>query len=295
MTPGELLDRLGVPWSQTTDPAYGYSGSFTPRCAFGHWSASAAGSDTSTDVLWARCYHAAVSRSGVVKLGGWQVRQGHGGEGRTTPMRLAVSGSMSLDALRAWQASGQVDDTSSAPNQYGYGVCLDNNGVGEPVSDVQWYAWCAAMATFVILAGGSSVGSVIDHSASTNRKIDLSGSPAIAVDRWWADIATHLDVLQKGPAAVTNFCVGPPAVHPDGSYAQVTELGFVYVSPAPGSKARYHGGMQDAANVKAGARCTGIAWTPDGDGYYVNTTDGYCTGFGDAPDYGSAQPDMVPG
>lgn len=192
-TPGDLLTMLGVPWSQVTSVTHGYDGSFTPRAVMGHWTAGPAGSDVSDSVLASRCYHACVSRSGVVKLGGWQSKQGHAGEGRAAPVRVAIGAQMTLDTLQYWQSSDALDDTTLA-NTYCYGVCLDNDGVGEAVPGPQWEAWCAAMAVFAVFAGGNA-GSVLDHSASTNRKIDLSASPVIDVGAWWDNVGRYVDRL----------------------------------------------------------------------------------------------------
>lgn len=288
-SPAVLLDLLGVPWVQVTDPGYGYDGSFTPRCAFGHWCASAAGSDTSEDVLWGRHYHACVSREGIVKLGGVDVRQGHGGEGRTQAMRLAVTGAMTLDLLRDWQASAQADDTSSGPNQYGYGVALDNNGTGELVPPDQWRAWCAAMAAFAVLAGGTSVGSVIDHSASTARKVDLSTSPAIDVSRWWADVATCIALLVEGPAAMnTALRIGST---PTGrGYFILAADGGVFTY----GDAVYRGGLVDYDGPHPPNGPAQDLDVTAVDGYRILTTTGQVFAFGSAGWAGSAETDLNP-
>ena len=239
-----------------------------------------------------RHYHACVSRDGTCMLGGWNVRQGHGGEGRQAPMQIARAGEMNADDIIAWQGSSIGDDTSSWPNQYGSAVCLDNNGVGETPPDVQYRNWTATVAAF-LGALGLHPGHVIDHAASTNRKVDLTAVvPILNPTRWMADIATQHALLTEGPTAVSNHCIAMD-VHPRGGYGQLTEKGYVYLN---GPGVHYHGGLQDWVGItQAGVTCTAFRFTHTGSGYYITTSDGNQHTFGDAAFHGAAAPDMVPG
>jgi hypothetical protein len=199
------LDALGVQWEQVVDPDDGYDGTFTPEVLMLHWTASAAGSDVSSHVVVINDYHCCVSRSGVAKLGGWKVRQAHGGKGRVAPIETARRGAMTVDELKAWQLSPVGDDTDSMPNRYGLSVAVDNNGVGEPVPDVQWEAFTATAAVMLDCIDRITAGYLIDHSASTNRKIDLATSPALPVDDWYRDIGHQLDRLHDIPSGAIKM------------------------------------------------------------------------------------------
>lgn len=282
-TPGELLDRLGVRWTQVTSETHGYDGTFTPRAALGHWTASAAGSNTAASVVSARSYHACAGRDAVVYLGGWRVRQGHAGEGRTAPCRLAVTGTMTLDALQDWQDSYQSDDTSSAGNQYTYGVCMDNNGVGEIPTPEQWHAWCGAMAVFTVLAGGTSAASVIDHSGYTNRKVDLSGSPAIDVGRWFTDVGVYIDLLLgEAPTVATRKAFRARSTPTGRGYYMMSTEGSMYTK----GDAVYHGGLVRPDGTRytdSPAIDFDLSYTEPGcwDGYWIFTEDGGVFSFPD--------------
>ena len=281
--PAALLAVLGVSSEQVVAPGYGYGGTFTPRACLAHWTASAAGSDTAASVVAGRCYHACTSRAGVVMLGGWQVRQGHGGEGRTSPQSLARSGRMTVADLDHWHGDPSPDDTSSGANQDFYGVCIDNDGVGERPTDVQWHAFTASLAVFVAMTGGTTPGYLADHAASTNRKIDLVSMTAAMCDA----VGHHLELLLGGPHAMTelvDLCLTPEG---DGQFILST-AGDVYTY----GRATYAGGLgnPDGTRLTSSApRC--IRAHPDG-GYYIGVADGGVFTFGGAPFHGSATNDF---
>lgn len=290
LDPGALLAQLGVPCEQVTSPTSGYDGTFTPVAVMAHWNASAAGSDTAAATVAGHDYHACVDRAGVVHLGGWKVKQAHGGSGRADPQSTARQGGMTADVWRRYHDDQAGDDNDSGANRDFYGVSIDLDGVGEVAGDAQWYGYTSALAVFLHMCGATGPAWLCDHASSTNRKVDL-GPPSVSIDLVFADVATMLALLVEGPTAVTNRCVGPPAVHPAGGYAQVTSRGYVYVN---GPGATYHGGAQDEPVVRDhGVDCTGIAWTPDGAGYYIGLDDGNVIAR-DAEWYGAAAPDMVP-
>ena len=287
-----LLDTLGIPHQSITDPNDGYDGTYEPEQGgcFLHWTGGP--SDTAASVVAANHYHYCAGRDGVIYVGGWNVKQGHGGEGRQAPLNIARSSLMTLDDLDHWQCNNAGDDTDSWPNRYFTAVAIDNDGVGEKPTDVQWYAFTGCAAA-ILVGLGKDTRSLIDHASSTNRKIDVATSPAMPLATWHSDIGYCVDLLTNGPDTMSNDCVSMD-VHPSGKgYAQLTEKGYVYVNAEPGSGVRYYGGVSDTDVIAAGHRATSIRWTKDGGGYYITTSDGNCFTVGSAVWYGAAAPDMV--
>ena len=90
--PRPALDKLGVAHNQVTSTTYGYSGHILLKLFFCTGQLQVPSSDTASDVVHGKHYQCCVSRSGVACLGGWQVRQGHGGEGRAGPMNELATG-----------------------------------------------------------------------------------------------------------------------------------------------------------------------------------------------------------
>lgn len=294
--PRPLLDDLGVPWDQVTSPTYGYTGSYTPQCAFLHWTASSPSSDTAASVVAGRHYHACVARNGRCALGGWAVRQGHGGEGRTQPLDIARRGAMTLTDIRHWQTSVGADNTDSWPNQYGIGICIDNSGVGEVPPDVQYRNFVATAAAFLV-ANGLGPAAVIDHASSTNRKIDITAVvPVLDPSKWLADIATYHAMLTNPvptpPEPVMNTAVDFAVSRSGKGYVVLARDGGVFAY----GDITYRGGTN--RDPKTGRPYTtsppvAIGADPDGDGYWILVEDGGVFSF-NAPFHGSAVHDMNP-
>lgn len=289
--PRPYLAQLGVPVHEATSPGYGYSGSYTPECVFLHWTASAPGSNTAASVVAGKHYHSCVARDGVCALGGWQVRQGHGGEGRTAPMSLARRGEMTLADIRHWQGSGAGDDTSSQPNQYGASVCIDNSGVGEVPPETQYRNWVATAAAFAVSIGRHSAGHVIDHASSTNRKVDITAVVgALDPARWLADIGTYIALLTNGPEdpIVAQTAVAMTPTKTGRGYWILANDGGVFSY----GDANYAGGIIKADGSKlTQSPPVDIVADPDGRGYWVLVADGGVFSF-DAPFWGSAVDDI---
>lgn len=288
--PRPALDALGIPWVTVTDPNYGYDGTFIPEAVMLHHTASAAGSNTCADVLYGRHYHAAVGRDGLVYLGGHEVRQGHGGEGRRSPLEVARAGRMSLEAVTAWQNDPTGDDTSSMANERTLAVCIDNDGIGEAPSPEQYTAFVATAAAFLHVLGRGN-GHLLDHASSTNRKVDLVGT-CLELDPscWFPDIGILVERL-AGDSTVMHQ-VRCADTHPDGRGAvHVRDDGAAYVTTTGGA-AVYWGGLGDSP-PGSGTRVTSSAphrvqWAADGRGYVIYTVDGGAFAFGSAPYPGSA-------
>lgn len=282
------LDRLGVKWEQVVDPTDGYDGTFTPECVYAHWTASAAGSDVSAHVVAINDYHACVARNGVVALGGWQVKQAHGGSGRQAPINQARHGGMTIDEITGWQLDGRGDDTDTMPNQFGLSVAIDNNGIGEGVPAAQWHAFTATAAVLLDCINRPGPGWLIDHAASTNRKIDLATSPALLPARWYPDIATQLALLRGDPTVAEQIACA--AIHPAGNGAAHVRRsdGAVFVT---GRNAMYFGGLNHNPTTDkpyTQSPCHTITWSKSGNGYVMFTEDGGAFTFGDATFPGSA-------
>jgi len=194
------LDSHLSTFSRSTTSVDGYDGTYEPQCVYLHWTASAPSSDTAAATVAANDYQCCVARSGLVCLGGWEVRQAHGGKGRTAPIQLARDGQMTVDAIRDWQSSGAPDDTDSWPNRYGVAVSIDNSGVGEIPPDAQYENWCKTAAVMLDAIDATGPGHLIDHASSTNRKIDIT--PIVDLldpARWYATIGDYLTQLRGGP------------------------------------------------------------------------------------------------
>ena len=277
------LALLGVETYQVVAPNDGYDGTYTPEAVYLHWTASAAGSDVSDHVVAINDYHACINRKGICKLGGWQVKQAHGGSGRTQPIDLARTGGMTVDTLVAWQNNPAGDNTDSMPNRYGLAVAIDNNGVGEPVPSAQWHAFTATAAVLLDCIGRTGPDWLIDHAASTNRKIDLATSPALPPARWYADIATQLAILQGGPPAMADILrriAIPRTGH--GMYGVSRDGGLFTLNEKGRNDAVYYGSLFEPGVRKSDAPVADLELTGDGRGYWITTEDGLVYPFGNA-------------
>lgn len=297
--PVAYLKGKGFSAHQEVGPTSGYSGSFTPEVIFGHWTASAPGSDTSKSAVRDHHYHSCTNRSGHTAFGGYKVRQGHGGEGRTQPMGEARSGQMNASRWDYWEKSGAADNTSSQPNQYGMSFCIDCT-VDENVSLYCVDAWLAVGAMW-LAQSALHVGYAMCHSVSTNRKIDID---YLIVDgsRWGpAEILSRLDYwIKKFTGTAPPTPVPPPtpeeeikmyaaAAHPkqDG-YAIVKPDGGVYNFNSP-----FYGSA--AGHILSGDKAVDLAWHPDGKGYWVLSAVGRVYAFGSAHYYGGCPDVLKPG
>ena len=281
LDPTALLRAHGFAVNQVTDPFYGYSGTFDPGGVFGHWTAGNGGQNVW--VLEERHYHSLATRDGVAQLGGYMVRQGHGGSGRQQPCNIALNGQMTKDTMLAWQANGSGDDTDSLPNSRFMSVCLDDPGTTGTPSPAQQDCFGAMVAAFLVVLG-KNLGHYIDHAASTNRKVDLGRYTPVGysiLERWYGTMTGDSGM----PGAVD--C----AIHPNGRGAAMAYSdGRVITRDAP-----HFGDLLVEAPPKTGFRpepivpfepVVSINWSPSGNGYLLGAADGGTFAFGDAPAHG---------
>lgn len=281
--PVAYLQSKGFSANQETSPTYGFSGTFTPEVWFGHWSASAPGTDTSSYAVRNRHYHSCTNRSGHTRFGGYRVRQAHGGYGRVAPMDITRNGRMNSQVAEVWIKSRAGDD-SALPNRYGMSSCIDCT-IDENVSTKAVDAWLATGAMWLAQSGLHS-GYAMLHSVSTDRKIDVN---YLIVDgvRWSVDrMFTRLQQLIDD----FNYIKPPTPVPP------VTPKVKMYaVSQMPGSDGyaivKPDGGVYNFASpffgsahghIMVGEVATDLDWTTTGKGYWVISSAGRVYAFGDA-------------
>ena len=280
--PVAYMQSKGFSANQEVPPDDGYTSTFTPQCAFGHWTASAPGSDTSGSAVRDNHYHSCTNRSGHTRFGGYKVRQAHGGEGRTGPMNEARNGQMSAGRWQYWNDNGSGDNTSSQPNQYGMSAAIDCT-IDESIHQKQVDAWLATMAMW-LTKGGMGPNFAMFHSVSTDRKIDIVYLIVEGV-RWdmhrlfdrlkyWCDqFSGTKPPTPPQPKQVHMYAV---AQHPtsDG-YAIVKPDGGVYNFKSP-----FYGSAVN--HIVPGEWATDMAWHPDGKGYWVLSSGGRIYSFGSA-------------
>jgi hypothetical protein len=290
--PVAYMKSKGFSAHQEISATSGYTGTFTPEVIFGHWTASYPGSDTSKAAVRDHHYASCTNRSGHTAFGGYKVRQGHGGEGRTQPMDEARRGQMNASRWQSWINSGQGDNTSSQPNQYGMSFCIDCT-VDENVSLRCVDAWLASGAMW-LAQSGLSTGYAMCHSVSTSRKIDID---YLIVDgsRWGpTEILNRLEYWRKqftggAPPSTEEIKMYAAAAHPVGDgYAIVKPDGGVYNFNSP-----YYGSA--AGHIVAGEKAVDMAWHPDGKGYWVLSSGGRIYSFGSARYYGGIPDVLKPG
>lgn len=295
--PVAYLQGKGFSAHQEISSTSGYDGTFTPEVIFGHWTASAPGSDSSKSAVRDHHYASCTNRSGHTAFGGYKVRQGHGGEGRTQPMGESRSGQMNASRWQSWINSSQGDNTSSQPNQFGMSFCIDCT-VDENVSAYCVDAWLAVGAMW-LAQSGLNTGYAMCHSVSTDRKIDIN---YLIVDgsRWGpTEILNRLEYWRnKFTAPPTPIPPQPPpeeikmyaaASYPKGDgYAIVKPDGGVYNfnSPFYGSAHGY---------ILPDDKAVDMAWHPDGNGYWVLSARGAVYAFGSAGYYGNILEVLPPG
>ena len=261
-----LKDR-GFSAHQEISPTSGYSGTFTPEVVFGHWTASAPGSDASKSVVRDHHYASCTNRSGHTAFGGYRVRQGHGGEGRTQPMGEARSGQMSAKRWQDWMNSSQGDNTTSQPNQFGMSFAIDCT-IDENISGWCLDSWLAVGAMW-LAQSSLPIGYAMCHSVSTNRKVDVD-SLIVDGNRWGPnEIMGRLDYWVSkfrgapAPQPAEEIKMYAAASYPKGDgYAIVKPDGGVYNFNSP-----FYGSA--AGHIVAGETAVDMAWNPDGKGYWV--------------------------
>ena len=293
--PVAFMQSKGFSANQETSPTYGFSGTFTPEIVFGHWCASAPGSDTSSSAVRNHHYHSCTNRAGHTRFGGYRKRQAHGGWGRTTPITEARRGQMNAAAWDRWCRSPMADNTKSQPNQYGMSAAIDCT-IDESISQHCVDAWLATMAMW-LTQSGMHAGYAMHHAVSTDRKIDVVylvvegkrwGLPQI-YDRlayWVAQFSAPPPPVPPTPPTQENLKMyaqaqwpGAPA-KPD-AYAIVKPDGGVYTFGG----APFYGSA--AGHILPGQKATDLCWTPTGKGYWLISSDGGVFTFGDAPFKGS--------
>ena len=282
--PVAFMQSKGFSAHQEISPTSGFSGTFTPEAVFGHWTASAKGSDTARPVIRNHHYHSCTNRAAHTAFGGYKKRQGHGGWGRTAPITEARQGKMTPQRWQYWSDSKAKDDTSSQPNQYGMSFCIDCT-IDESISQRQVDAWLAVGAMW-LTQSQMSVNYAMHHAVSTDRKIDIVRLIVEGV-RWdhyriydrldyWVDQfvgTTSAPAPVPQPKKVKMYAVSQ---HPtsDG-YAIVKPDGGVYNFNSP-----FYGSA--AGHIVAGEWATDMAWHPDGKGYWVLSSGGRIYSFGSA-------------
>lgn len=277
--PTQLLQAHGFKVVQVVDPYYGYSGTFNPGGVFGHWTAGNGGQNTW--VLAERHYHSLACADGVAYLGGYSVRQGHGGSGRTGPLNIALAGNMDLATIEQWQANGSADDTSSMPNQRFLSVSLDDPGVTGIPSAAQQDVYGAMVAAFLIVLG-KHLGHYVDHAASTNRKIDLGrytpGGYSV-LERWYGTMTGDTDMPRAVAVAVHPSGKGAAMAYDDGRVItrDAAHYGDLLVNP---------NGSPRATPIVPDEPVNSLSWSTSGRGYVLGADDGATFAFGDAPAYG---------
>ena len=188
---------------------------------------------------------------------------------------------MTLDQIKSWQASGAGDDTSNGANDRFVGVCLDNNGTGEQPPAEQWRAF-TGLAAASLHAQGKTRGNLIDHAASTNRKIDLG----TFTDRYWSDVEVQLQLLEGGPGNVTT-AVGIASTPAGDGYHILVSDGGVFQYGSAVAKGSTFG--------KLGSPVVAIAAHPQrNDGYLVLEANGGVHAFGSCQFKGSAYETLNP-
>jgi hypothetical protein len=291
--PVAYLKQRGFSAHQEVSPTSGYSGTFTPEVVFGHWTASAPGSDNSSLVVRQHHYASCTNRSGHTAFGGYKVRQGHGGEGRTQPMDECRRGQMTASRWKSWMDSKQADNTASQPNLYGMSFCLDCT-VDESVSRKAVDAWLAVGAMWLVKSN-LNIGYAMCHSVSTDRKIDINYLIVDSV-RWGpTEILGRLEYwigqFRGSPVPPSQGSVKMYAVanHPTSSgYAIVKPDGGVFNFQSP-----FYGSA--AGHIMAGETATDLCWTSDGKGYWVISSAGRVYTFGNAPYKGGCMdPGVLP-
>lgn len=199
--PRPYLTRLGIPYLQLIAPDAGY-GVCHNEVVYGHWTAGNGAQANSERAVRDLHYSSCVARNGIVILGAWDSRVGHGGWGRTTPILAARQGRMDLDQLDRWAASDDGDDTNTWPNRYARAASIDYHPhQAAPIPKVQWDGFCGTTAALLVSQGGG-IGNLMDHSASTARKWDLDPIRAA----WWNE--TNELVAALGGQAMDVTAVG---------------------------------------------------------------------------------------
>ena len=279
--PVAYLQSKGYSANQETSPTHGFSGEFTPEVWFGHWTASAKGSDTSSSAVRNRHYQSCTNRSGHTRMGGYRVRQAHGGYGRAAPMDITRSGRMNASIAQHWINSRAGDD-SSLSNRYGMSSCIDCT-IDENVSQKAVDAWLANGAMWLAQSGLHS-GYAMLHSISTDRKIDVNYLIVEGVRRNVDWMYLRLQQL------IDQFKNVAPAPAPEAPRIKMyavaqhpTSDGYAIVKPDGGVynfKSPFYGSA--AGSIVDGEQATDMAWTPSGKGYWVLSSGGRIYSFGDA-------------
>ena len=199
---------------------------------------------------------------------------------------------MTAARIKHWQGDGSGDNTSSQPNQYGVGVCIDNNGVGEVPPDAQYVNFCKTVAAFLDAIGRTSNGYVMDHAATPTAR---STSPPPLQARSGAVVRRHRHV----PHAPT----GRPGTHhgeaSGGDTLAKTGKGYWILANDGGvfsyGDAHFSGSMykEDGSGKLSESTPVDLVGDPDGSGYWILTADGGVFTFG-SKFYGSAANDMNP-
>jgi hypothetical protein len=283
-----VLRDIGFNARQVVPPTHGYTGWYEPEVTFGHWTASAKGSDTAISAVLNRHYAVCVNRVAFIAVGGYKVRQGHGGRGRQAPMAEARGGRMTPARWQHWNDSAAPDDTISEPNRYGLAVCIDCT-VNENIRWSQYDAWCAVQGLFLARSGLGAEHAHL-HSVSTNRKIDVLYLIVDGVRQGPDDIFNRIEFwvekirdgeMHKPPEEdVTKMY--PEIQWPSGDgYYQLKPDGGVYTFGDAVFKGSAHG------HIAPGHAATHMAVTPTGQGYWILASDGGIFAFGDARFFGS--------
>ena len=211
--------------------------------------------------------------------------------GRTAPMRIARDGEMNATEHRrlAQQRHRRQHRQLAQPVRHRPSVWT-TTARGDPPA-VQYRNWCCTATAFLDALGAPGAGHVIDHAASTNRKVDLTASRPHPRPR-------PLDGRHRHPTRpaprrtdrrgrTTRPRTATPALA--GGYYILTNIGDVYTY----GNARYRRRARQTRRhpPHQPARPAVHHADPDPDGYWIGVADGGVFSF-DAPFYGSATNDF---
>lgn len=272
MDPRPYLDKVLVPYAEVHAP--GYSGLLEAQCVFLHWTAGAVSDSQAQAVVADGSYHACAGPTRLYVASGYAARMAHGGSGRTDPIGIARNGRMTLAVVKTWQPESAPDDTSDWPNHYARAVSIAHPGdSSSPPAQSQLDLFSAGAAAFLI-SQGCGLGHLMDHDASTARKIDLGWM----ADRVWDDVARYLTLMTGNGGSSPVDTIVDFQLAPNGGGACLFADGRLI------TRGHDHYGDPVVATDHdlQQAPAVGFSWTATGKGYTILDAGGYSFDYGDA-------------